>query len=98
LPTQLAKTLFRLTADAEPPGSTPKIVITQREIGQIIGRSRESTNKQLRSWAKHGLVRLERGAVMVLHRDKLAEVAAQGFGSIPRELLRRLPTKATLAV
>jgi CRP/FNR family transcriptional regulator, cyclic AMP receptor protein len=98
LPTQLAKTLFRLTADAEPPGSTPKIAITQREIGQIIGRSRESTNKQLRSWAKHGLVRLERGAVMVLHRDKLAEVAAQGFGSIPRELLRRLPTKATLAV
>jgi CRP/FNR family transcriptional regulator, cyclic AMP receptor protein len=65
-----------LTADAEPPGSTPKIAITQREISQIIGRSRESTNKQLRSWAKHGLVRLERGAVMVLHRDKLAEVAA----------------------
>jgi len=98
LPTQLAKTLFRLTADAEPTGSTPKIAITQREISQIIGRSRESTNKQLRSWAKHGLLRLERGAVMVLHRDKLAEVAAQGFGSIPRELLRRLPTNATPAV
>ena len=98
LPTRLAKALFRLTADAEPTGSTPKIAITQREISQIIGRSRESTNKQLRSWAKHGLLRLERGAVMVLHRDKLAEVAAQGFGSIPRELLRRLPTKATLAV
>jgi CRP/FNR family transcriptional regulator, cyclic AMP receptor protein len=70
--------LFRLTADAERPGSAPKVTITQREISQIIGRSRESTNKQLRAWAKHGLIRLERGAVTVLRRDKLAEVAAQG--------------------
>jgi len=78
LPTRLAKALFRLTADAERPGSAPKVTITQREISQIIGRSRESTNKQLRAWAKHGLIRLERGAVTVLRRDKLAEVAAQG--------------------
>jgi CRP/FNR family transcriptional regulator, cyclic AMP receptor protein len=78
LPTRLAKALFRLTADAERPGSAPKVTITQREISQIVGRSRESTNKQLRAWAKHGLIRLERGAVTVLRRDKLAEVAAQG--------------------
>jgi CRP/FNR family transcriptional regulator, cyclic AMP receptor protein len=80
LPTRLAKVLFRLTADAERPGSAPKVTITQREISQIVGRSRESTNKQLRAWAKHGLIRLERGAVTVLRRDRLAEVAAQGSG------------------
>ena len=80
LPTRLAKALFRLTADAERPGSALKVTITQREISQIVGRSRESTNKQLRAWAKHGLIRLERGAVTVLRRDKLAEVAAQGSG------------------
>ena len=83
LATRLAKTLLRLTADAERPGSAPKVAITQREISQIVGKSRESTNKQLRSWAKHGLIRLERGAVVVLHRDKLAEMAAQGFGVDP---------------
>jgi CRP-like cAMP-binding protein len=83
LPTRLAKTLLRLTADAERPSSAPKVAITQREISQIIGRSRESTNKQLRSWANRGLIRLERGVVMVLHRDKLAEVAAQSFGVDP---------------
>jgi len=75
LPTRLAKALLRLTADAEQPASSSKVTITQREISQIIGRSRESTNKQLRIWAKHGWVRLERGAVTVLHRDKLAEIA-----------------------
>ena len=78
LPSRLAKTLLRLTADAVKPSSAPKVAITQREISQIVGRSRESTNKQLRSWAKHGLIRLERGAVVVLRGDKLAKVAAQG--------------------
>jgi CRP-like cAMP-binding protein len=78
LPTRLAKALLRLVADAEGPASTRKVTITQREISQIIGRSRESTNKQLRIWVKQGWIRLERGAVTVLRRDKLAEVAAEG--------------------
>ena len=76
LPTRLAKALLRLTADAERESATSrKVTITQREISQIIGRSRESTNKQLRIWAKHGWVRLERGAVTVLRRDKLLDIA-----------------------
>jgi CRP/FNR family cyclic AMP-dependent transcriptional regulator len=78
LPTRLAKALLKLFADAEGAAATRKVTITQREISQIIGRSRESTNKQLRNWAKLGWVRLERGAVTVLRRDKLAEVAAEG--------------------
>jgi CRP/FNR family cyclic AMP-dependent transcriptional regulator len=85
LPTRLAKTLLRLTAGR--PGSAPKVVITQREISQIIGRSRESTNKQLRSWAKHGLIRLQRRAVLILRPDKLAEVAAQGSWADPGAML-----------
>ena len=76
LPTRLAKALLRLTADAEREApSSRKVTITQREISQIIGRSRESTNKQLRIWAKHGWVRLERGAVTVLRRDKFVDIA-----------------------
>jgi len=78
LPTRLAKALLRLTADAErESASSRKVTITQREISQIIGRSRESTNKQLRVWARQGWVRLQRGAVTVLHPEKLVEVAAE---------------------
>ena len=80
LPANLAKALLRLTDEAQASTSTRKVTITQREVSQIVGRSRESTNKQLRAWAKHGLIRLERGAITVLQRDKLAEVAAQGSG------------------
>ena len=77
LPTRLAKTLLRLTAGEE--GSAPKhkLSITQQEISQIIGRSRESTNKQLRAWAKRGWVRLERGGVSVLAPRKLEAIAAE---------------------
>ena len=74
LSTRLAKTLLRLTANTEP--SAPKLAITQREISQIVGRSRESTNKQLRAWAKRGWIRLERGSVTVLKAEKLEEIAA----------------------
>jgi len=78
--TRLAKTLLQLIDDGAPPGPAPKLAITQHEISQIVGRSRESTNKQLRSWAKEGLICLERRGVVILNRDKLAEMAAQGFG------------------
>ena len=75
LPTRLARMLLRLTAASAPTG---KVAITQHEIGQIIGQSREGTNKQLRAWAKQGWIRLERGGVSVLRSEKLAEVAAEG--------------------
>jgi CRP-like cAMP-binding protein len=78
LPTRLAKTLLELISAQV--GSAPrrKVAITQREISQIIGKSRESTNKQLRAWAKRGWIRLERGGVNIVAPDKLAAIAAEG--------------------
>jgi CRP-like cAMP-binding protein len=78
LPTRLAKALLQLTTSAEAPASRRKVAITQREISQMIGRSRESTNKQLRAWAKRGWIKLERGGVSLLAPDRLARVAAEG--------------------
>jgi CRP/FNR family cyclic AMP-dependent transcriptional regulator len=78
LPTRLAKALLRLTAEIESSAPKRKVAITQRELSQIIGRSRESTNKQLGAWAKQGWIRLERGGVTVLRAEKLGQVAAEG--------------------
>ena len=44
----------------------------------MIGMSRESTNKQLRVWAKRKWIELERGGVTVLQQDRLAEAAEEG--------------------
>jgi CRP-like cAMP-binding protein len=77
LPGRLAKTLLWLSSQ---PGSatTRKVSITQREIGQIIGMSRESTNKQLREWEDKKWVKLERGGVVVLDPRPLTEIVSEG--------------------
>jgi len=72
---RLAKQLLRLTENAEASGSGRKVAMTQREIGQMIGMSRESTNKQLRDWEQRNWVRLERGGIVVLAPDALAQIA-----------------------
>src|SRR6266581_9408867 len=46
LSVRLAKTLIALTANSAAAGQNGKVKITQREIGQIVGRSRESINIQ----------------------------------------------------
>src|SRR6478752_4195269 len=78
LPTRLAKTLLQLTGGVQGSATPSKATITQREISQMIGMSRESTNKQLRAWAKRGWIRLERGGVGVVAPDKLTAIAAEG--------------------
>jgi CRP/FNR family transcriptional regulator, cyclic AMP receptor protein len=79
LPGRLAKTLLRLSAES---GSAQprKVSITQREIGQIIGMSRESTNKQLREWEENRWLKLERGGVVVLDRRPLMEIVSTAEG------------------
>jgi CRP-like cAMP-binding protein len=75
LPGRLAKTLLQMAGHTKK--SEPRISITQRELGQMIGMSRESTNKQLRQWAQRKWVRLDRGGVAVLKPEALEEIAAQ---------------------
>ena len=67
---------------ATAPAITRKVRITQREISNIIGMSRESTNKQLRAWEDRKWVRLERGGVAVLDHAALAKVASEGMGAV----------------
>jgi len=77
LPGRLAKTLLWLS---EQSGSSAgrKVSITQREIGQIIGMSRESTNKQLREWEEKKWLKLERGGLVILDPRPLAEILTSG--------------------
>jgi len=80
LPSRLAKALMRLEAETGYTGER-KISITQRELGNIIGMSRESTNKQLRIWQGKKWVRLERNAVVILAANSLAAIGGLGAHS-----------------
>jgi CRP/FNR family transcriptional regulator, cyclic AMP receptor protein len=80
LPMRLAKALLQLSSQFDASAPRGKVAITQREISQIIGRSRESINKQLRTWAKRGWITLDRGGLTVLAPEQLMAVAEAGLG------------------
>jgi CRP-like cAMP-binding protein len=78
LPGRLAGALIRLTEKHKlsPVGRT--IAITQQEISEMVGMTRESINKQLRVWAARKWVRLEHGAIVVLDAEPLEALAEAG--------------------
>src|SRR5579871_2697333 len=80
LPGRLAKALLRLSVGDER-ASERKVAVTQKDLGNIIGMSRESTNRQLRIWEEQNWVRLERGEIVILSPkalERIAESDAEG--------------------
>src|SRR5213082_3390925 len=78
LPGRLASALIRLTEKHKTATGSRSIAITQQEISEMVGMTRESINKQLRAWAMRDWVRLEHGAIVVLNVGMLRELAEAG--------------------
>jgi len=74
LPHRLAKILLQLSQRSPDDAANNKIRVTQHEISQMVGASRESTNKQLRAWQRRKWLRLERNCIIVLAPDALSAV------------------------
>ena len=66
LPVRLARAVLKLARAAECGDGPVRVVISQRELSRMVGVSRESTNKQLRTWQKRGWIRLDHAAITVL--------------------------------
>jgi CRP/FNR family transcriptional regulator, cyclic AMP receptor protein len=78
LPNRLAKVLLHLyqpSSDASP----GKIHVTQREISQMIGVSRESANKQLQEWQRKKWLKLERGGVVIFAPHALRDLVSKSL-------------------
>jgi len=78
LPTRLARILLRLSQREGAARGRQKLAITQRELSQMLGSTRESVNKQLRLWSRRKWISLERGGIVLLAPAAL-EAAAGGF-------------------
>jgi CRP/FNR family transcriptional regulator, cyclic AMP receptor protein len=74
VPVRLARAILKLLKTTECDVGPLRLVITQRELSQMIGVSRESTNKQLRIWEKRGWIRLDHGALTVLNGRALSRI------------------------
>jgi len=64
---------LRLLADGDRGG--PKIALSQRELGNIVGASRESVNKCLNEWQRRGIVTIEDNFITIANRKVLEQMA-----------------------
>ena len=58
----------------------PRLRITQKALGNIVGLSRETTNRHLREWENAGLLALEKGECIIKrprHLTRLAKGSAE---------------------
>jgi CRP/FNR family cyclic AMP-dependent transcriptional regulator len=78
LPVRLAKALLRLaTADEGGQAARParQIKLSQRELGNLIGATRESINKCLREWQRIGAVKIENNFITIKNQSALEKLA-----------------------
>ena len=78
LPARLAKRLLALAAEhgVRPVvGGPVEIRLSQQDLADLVGTTRESVNKQLRIWEDGGIVSLVRGRTVLRQPKLLAEIA-----------------------
>lgn len=71
--TRLAACLLRLAGGGMP----RRLDMTQEQVGQLIGASREIVNKRLRALAAEGIVQLTPGRIVLLDEARLAALVKQ---------------------
>jgi CRP/FNR family cyclic AMP-dependent transcriptional regulator len=50
--------------------------LSQRELGELVGATRESVNKHLRQWKEEGVLEEENGFLVVAELERLRQIAA----------------------
>jgi CRP-like cAMP-binding protein len=73
---RIAKVLLRLVQNRNGPGRAGggiTLRISQRELGNLVGASRESVNKQLQAWRRSGIIALDNGAIVIRNTAALEE-------------------------
>ena len=78
LPSRLAKKLVALGRNygkAGGGGLRIELRLHQQELGDMVGTSRESVNKQLRAWTQEGLLRFDRGYITLYDLERLEAIA-----------------------
>jgi CRP/FNR family cyclic AMP-dependent transcriptional regulator len=78
VPGRVAKALLDLSerfGDDVAEGTLVRHDLTQEELAQLVGASRETVNKALSEFANRGWLRLEGRSVLLLDRDRLARRA-----------------------
>jgi CRP-like cAMP-binding protein len=74
---RLAKRLVHLAeifGKPVPGGVRVDIALSQQQLGNMVGMSRESMNKQLKQWRHDNLIRIEDGRYVLTNLDALRDM------------------------
>ena len=79
LPARLAKTMLRLLRDRGDSAAADalKIQFSQRDLGNMVGGTRESVNRCIREWQRTGLVQVSEGVIVVNNASALEKIAGE---------------------
>jgi CRP-like cAMP-binding protein len=76
LPVRLASTLLRLSpAQHAHAAAGQRIAISQRELGELVGASREAVNKCFAGWQRRGIVQIDGGHIVLANERALRSIA-----------------------
>jgi len=81
LPVRLAKKLLMLAREHgrdHPDGTLIGVKLSQSELGELVGKTREAVNKQLRGWTQAELVEMVDGHILIRDLERLEDIA-DGF-------------------
>jgi CRP-like cAMP-binding protein len=87
LPQRLSKCLFELAERWGRPGPEGLAIdqrFSQAELGDLVSTTRESINKQMKSWEKEGVARMHRGYVTILDATALQRISENEERSLGR--------------
>ncbi len=73
MPSRLARKLLYLTD--RPDGGSATLALSQAELAEFVGATREAVSKTLSGWKKLGVIASARGAISVLDRPALHALA-----------------------
>lgn len=79
VPARLAKQLLWLAGNHGVESGTAVRIdlrLSQQELGDLVGATRESVNKQLREWTRSGILKQERDSIDIFDLDALRNIAA----------------------
>ena len=77
LPNRLARLLVTLAGEYgidEPEGTRIDLQLSQTELGNLVGASREAVNKQMRAFEQDGMLAKRAGCVWILARASLEKM------------------------
>jgi CRP/FNR family transcriptional regulator, cyclic AMP receptor protein len=75
LPARLASVLLRMAEREAGSGGNPKLSLSQRQLGEVVGASRESVNKCISQWQRAHIVHVDGSGIEVLNRSALQRFA-----------------------